>query len=400
MPVYDVIVVGAGPSGSLCAYTLAKSGLSVLIVEKAQFPREKLCGGGVSYKAAQMLHGVIDLSNFPSTSVVGSYLSFKNEHLTYVGQDTPSYSANRTDFDNAILMAAKKAGCEVLMQTEAVAVRESNTEIAVTTKDGKKLKAAFLVLAEGIRGRLHEKLGYAGRFDVTMALKIDVEPSYFPDGLRKNTLFDFGAIPNGYAWIFPKNGFYNAGAFWYRSPSIDKVQQRSLELFIKQFDWSAQGKIGRLQGYAIPYNIDFPMYNTSRTLLVGDAAGAVEDFYGEGFFYGFQTSLLAADVISKSISNNASLDLYTARLKSDVLIQVKFSRITAHYFYTHQRFGYYQMVRNKLMNSLYANLIHGLISQRQAFFYTLLLLPVSFVTGKVGDSDFKEVGLLDNRKEN
>lgn len=397
---FDVIIIGAGPSGSFCGYQLAKSGLNVLIIEKAEFPREKLCGGGVSYKAAQMLDGVINFNSFPSVAIVGSYLSYKNEHLTYVGQDITSYSVNRKDFDAAILDSARNAGCEVLMPAEIVDVQESKTSVTVVTKDGIKKSAGFLVFAEGINGKLHQKLGYEGRREMTMGLKVDVVPRFCPDGLKNNTLFDFGAIPLGYAWIFPKNGFYNIGAYWYRSPTVDRVQQRSLELFINQFEWANGAKIDKLQGYHIPYNIDFPMYNTARTLLVGDAAGAIENFYGEGFYYGFQSSLLAAQVLNEAITNNTSLDTYTDRLKSEILIQVKFSRITANSFYTHQRFGYYRMVRNKLMNNIYANLIHGKISQRQAFFYTMLLLPFSPIAGLLKDANFKDVGLLNLKKDN
>jgi len=72
---YDAIVIGTGPSGSLRAFHLEQSGLHVLIPEQLQFPGEKLCGGGVSYKAAQMLDGVIDLSRLPSVRLFASYLS-------------------------------------------------------------------------------------------------------------------------------------------------------------------------------------------------------------------------------------------------------------------------------------------------------------------------------------
>ena len=366
----------------------------MLIAEKVRFPREKLCGGGVSHKAAEMLSGIIDFKSFPSTALTGSYLSYKNEHLTYVAEHTINYSVNRTDFDNAILNAARNAGCEVLMPEGIVDVRETKNKVTVTTKDGKDLGAGFLVLAEGINGRLHRKLGYSGRWEITMALKIDVEPGYFPEGLKKNTLFDFGSIPSGYAWIFPKNGFYNIGAFWYRSPGIDKIQQEALENFIRRFDWASGAKMGNLRGYPIPYYINFPMYNTTRTLLIGDIAGAVEDFYGEGFYYGFRSSILAADALKKVITNNASLDNYSKRFKSEILIQIKFSRINARYFYTHQRFGYYKMARNKVLNYIYANLINGIISPRKAFFYTTILLPISFTANKLHDADFKDVGLL------
>ncbi|CAB1058516.1 hypothetical protein D1BOALGB6SA_3272 [Olavius sp. associated proteobacterium Delta 1] len=73
------------------------------------------------------------------------------------------------------------------------------------------------------------------------------------------------------------------------------------------------------------------MYNTKRTLLIGDAAGAVENFYGEGLYYGLSSSKLAAEILIDTINNNSSFDKYTKLLKSEILIQTKFSRINSNH---------------------------------------------------------------------
>jgi geranylgeranyl reductase family protein len=394
---YDVVVIGAGPAGSLSSWLLAKAGLQVLIVEKAAFPRVKLCGGGISRKTADLLTDVVQFDRIPSTKLLGSFLSFRDENLTYLEQDDIGYSVNRADFDGAILDAARNAGCDVCMPAEVVDVAEHGRGVTIRTEGGEELNAKYLVFAGGVNERLHLKMGYSGTREVTMALEVDVVPSYTPEGFKSNALFDFGAVREGYAWIFPKNGFFNVGAYWYRSSRVDREQRESLEQFVGQFAWAERWKATRVRGYPIPYRIGYRRFNTLRTLLVGDAAGAVENFFGEGLYYGLESGRIAAECIIDAIRNDRPLNLYSSRLKADVLAQVGYSRLTARLFYTHQRFGYTRMVRNKLMNHVYAGLIHGSVSQRRAFFATSALLPLSVFAGSLNDTAFENVGLLSAR---
>jgi len=392
---YDVIIIGAGPAGSFCGYHLARAGMHVLIAEKSLFPRNKLCGGGISVKAAQLLNGVINFENLPGSPIRGSYLSYQNLHLTYTGHESPSYSVNRTEFDHAILQAAQRAGCVVAMPADVVRVQERSNFLVVRTRTGNIFQCRFVVFAEGINGRLHQQVGYRGRREITMALEVDIAPEYVPDGLCQSTLFDFGTIPGGYAWIFPKNGFFNVGAYWHRSPGIETSQLEAFETFIGRFDWARSGeRLSRVKGYPIPYRINYPFYHTSRTLLIGDTVGAVENFYGEGIYYGFLTGLYAANALRRAIKYRIPLREYTRDIRSKIQSQLRYSRLTATGFYAAQRFGYEKMVRNKLMNSIYANLIHGSISQRRAFFTTLALFPISPFTGDLRDSELAEVGLI------
>jgi geranylgeranyl reductase family protein len=391
--VYDIIVIGAGPSGSICANLLAKD-FKVALIEKKSFPREKLCGGGVSFKAVNLLNDMIDLSRLRGKSLKGSYLSYKNNHLSYIGQNITSYSVERKEFDNELLNKAREAGVTVFIPKKVLDIEENVHSVNVKLDSGNDLKANFIVIAEGINGKLYEGIGYYGNRDLTMALEVDVTPKQFPMNLTNNALFDFGAIPDGYAWIFPKEGFLNIGAYFYKSKSIDRSQERALEYFIKQFEWSKDADISKLSGHALPRSIDYKIYNTKRTLLVGDSAGAVENFYGEGLYYGIKSSFIAAEEIKKAIKNNSSLDNYTKRLKSEILVHVKFSKRSAEFFYPRQKFGYYYMVRNKLMNYYYSELIHGKISQRKCFYLTMCSFPISFLSKNIEERKLEEVGMI------
>jgi len=281
------------------------------------------------------------------------------------------------------------------MPAEVIQVQEKTSKVTVTLKDGNQIESEFLILAEGITGKLYKQIGYSGKREWTMALEVDVFPKTFPKVFSNNVLFDFGVIEKGYGWIFPKDDRINMGTYYYYSPRIDRRQIKALELFVKEFKWANDGKIGKIKGYPLPYKIDYPAFNTDRTILVGDAAGSAENFYGQGLYYGFLSSKLAAETLIESF-NNGSLYSYTKKLKSKVLSQVKFSRIIARYFYNHQGFGYYNMVRNKLMNIFYSKLIHGKIAQKKALFYTIMALPFSFLFPNFEYCNFSEV----NRNEN
>lgn len=393
---YDIIVIGGGPTGSLCSYLLSKNGFDVALIEKVKFPRVKLCGGGISYKACQILENIINLSELSGKALSGSYLCFKNEHLTHVGQDVTSYSLERSEMDYKLLLAAKEKGTEIFMPSEVVKVSEESNKVVVTLDDGKVLETSFMIFAEGINGQIHQQIGYYGDKQVTMALEIDVYPENIPESFNKNTLFDFGAIPAGYGWVFPKKDYLNVGAYFYHSPKISRSQISFIQNFINQFEWAKKSDFGKIQGHALPYNIKYEMYNTQRTLLIGDVAGAVENFYGEGLFYGLSTSILASKAITNKITNNISLDEYSAELKRTILNQIYYSRITSNLFYTNQKFGYYRMVRNKLMNRLYADLIHGKISQKKCFYLSMISLPLSLFSKSLDNVPFRKVGLIKN----
>jgi len=390
---YDVAIVGGGPSGSYAAYLLARTGLSVVLFEKCHFPREKTCGGGVSHKAATLVQEVIDLSGLRGRSLTGSYLCFRNEHLTHVRQHMTSYSIHRSEFDQALLKAAKNVGCEAYTGAKVIGAEERTGEVSLELEDGRRVEAGFAVFAEGAAGRQHEHVGYCGARQYTMALQADVFPRVFPPAFVRNALFDFGSIPRGYAWVFPKDDRLNVGAYFCESPRIDRSGYLAFERFLGRFAWAEGAERGRVRTHPLPYHVDYGMYNTRRTVLVGDAAGATEHFYGEGLYYGLTSSRLAAEALIECAKGGGSLDRYTETFRKQVALQAKFSRKMAHFFYDRNRFGYFRMGRNRLMNHFFAQLICGGISQRQCYFLTLAALPFSLFSPMLAERPLWEVGL-------
>ena len=192
---YQVICIGAGPSGMLCAYLLAKAGVNVSLIEKRAFVGKKLCGSGLSSKTCRLIEGIVDLRKLRGCCISGSYLCFKNEHLCYVSPNRESYSVLKNDFDNALLTAAKEQGCDIYMPAEVKEIKERKSKVIVKLRDNRQLESDFLILAEGITGRLYKQIGYYGNREWTMALEVDVFLDKIPNMFSNSTLFDFERNP-------------------------------------------------------------------------------------------------------------------------------------------------------------------------------------------------------------
>ena len=120
---YDIICIGAGPSGSLSGFLLAEAGFKVAIIEKKEFPRIKICGGGLSQKAYKIVKNIIDFSQLKAKIIYGSYLCFKREHLCKISQNITTYSINRSEFDLRLCEAAERKGCDILMPAQAKEIK-------------------------------------------------------------------------------------------------------------------------------------------------------------------------------------------------------------------------------------------------------------------------------------
>ena len=199
---YDAIIIGAGVAGSYAAYKLSSAGLKVCVVERFKLPREKLCAGGVSIRAKELID--FDITPMIHKSVSSIKFGFRNDKFTDYQSDKPViFTVNRKDFDYFILNQGKDI--DVMDGVRARNVEQQRDSVAVELSSGDKIQGRWLVLATGALDNLTKSLsgikikkrrGFGVEF---ISHKTPVTPEIY---------IDFGFPVNGYSWVFPRNDGY------------------------------------------------------------------------------------------------------------------------------------------------------------------------------------------------
>lgn len=356
----DVVIVGAGPAGGFLGYLLARKGCAVRIIDKASFPREKVCGGGISNKTVELLP--LDISPIIQRRIKGAFLTYQNRDtiVTDLG-DRNGAAVLRSEFDNLLLEKAVAAGAGFEGGTEFVKAEPSRGGVTVTTTRG-EVKARYLVGADGVSSRVRQSV--FGRNLVAYAPAVEALVSVSPDKAARigdRVLFDFGGMPRGYGWIMPKKDHLNVGVF-----SI--YPTRSIKMDLARFmSWygilDAPIRVEH-RGFTIPTANTRHEFERDNVLLLGDAAGLAESFYGEGIYFALKSSLIAAEALDSGFDRPGAR-AYTHLLKQKLLPDLAYSVLNARLFFSVQKFGFYAMVRNMHVNRYFAELIGGHVGHRE-----------------------------------
>jgi len=331
----DVIIVGAGPGGSTAAYHLAQAGVEVLALEKAEFPREKVCGDGLTPRAVKQLVAMgID------TSAEQGWI--RNHGLRILGggmrieipwpdlQSFPSYGLvrPRQDFDEVLARTAQKAGAKLRENTTVVApVRDerSGRVVGVTTKDGETLHAPLVLVADGNSSRFSLALGWHKRDDRPMGVayrKYFRSPRHDDDWLESWLELWDGApgsadgkgerLLPGYGWIFGVgDGTSNVGlGILNTSDAFGKTDYRALlDRWLANLppEWGfvEENSTGPTRGAALPMGFNRKPHYADGVLLIGDAGGMVNPMNGEGIAYAMESGRLAAEVVAQALAEPA-----------------------------------------------------------------------------------------------
>jgi geranylgeranyl reductase family protein len=309
---FDALVVGAGPAGSLTAHHLASAGASVLLVDKARFPRDKPCGGGVTTRAARLLPFSID----PVVEDVVDTFEFRLRYGTRFERASSAeplcLMTQRRRLDAFLAEQAAASGADFRdgVRVSGLEVRDEGVSATV---DGKPVSASALIGADGANGVTARGLGLGG--DYTYGVAFEGNIPYGPasdDRYRGRLVLELGIVPGGYGWVFPKGDHVNVGVGgWEREgPRLRKLLQRICEAH-----GLADAPLTELRGHRLPLRRRESRLARGRAALVGDAAGLVDPLTGDGMYEAFYSARLASEAVVELLAGRAqSLEPYARAL--------------------------------------------------------------------------------------
>jgi len=283
MASYDVAIVGAGPAGSTAAYRLASAGARVLLLDKATFPRDKPCGGGVTGRAARLLPFSIDPVVEDVVDRLECGLRYRG-HITRRARGPLAYMTQRRRLDHFLLRQAAAAGAEV---QEGV------------TADARELDARVVIGADGCNGSSAKQLGLAERIVHGVALEAN-----YPHEARfaHAMLLEIAVIRGGYGWIFPKADHVNVGVGGNaeEGPRLRGELQRLCERYGIDPDSATDTR-----GYRLPMRLPGTRLARGTTAVIGDAAGLVDPFSGDGMYEAFLSARLVSEAALDVLAGRA-----------------------------------------------------------------------------------------------
>jgi menaquinone-9 beta-reductase len=357
----DVIVVGAGPAGSSVAYYLAMAGLDVLVLEKARFPREKVCGDGLTPRAVKALTAM-------GVPIAANDGWLQNKGLRIIGgggrielswpelSSYPGYGMvrSRLDFDEILARHAQKAGARLLEGVNVtgpllddrtgsiigVTARQAGsgpvegTGLAADAADQaeRPFRARLVVAADGNSSRLSVSMGLRKRDDRPLGVAVRTyytSPRHRDDYLEAwLDLWDGQQLLPGYGWIFGMgDGTSNVGlGLLNTSTAFQNIDYRALlrrwlAAMPPEWGFTEENRTQPIRGAALPMGFNRTPHYTSGLLLAGDAGGMVNPFNGEGIAYAMESAEIAARVITQALARPTAaaaesvLQTYPAELK-------------------------------------------------------------------------------------
>ena len=344
----DVIVVGAGPGGSATAHALAQAGLDVLLLEKTAFPREKVCGDGLTPRAVKTL---VDMGI--DTSEANGFI--RNRGLRIYGgghrlelpwPELASFPDHglvrpRLDFDELLVRHAQKAGARLqeLTTVTGPVLDTAGRVVGVTAKVGPErtetsYRAPLVVAADGVSARLALGTGIEKRDDRPMGVAVR---RYFTSPRTDDDMLESwlelrtegGDLLPGYGWVFGVGdgtsnvglGILNTTKAWQRTDYKELLASWTRAM-PAEWQFSDEFATGPVRGGALPMGFNRQPHYTRGLLLVGDAGGAVNPFNGEGIAYAMETGRIAAEVAVQALARpegpgrERALQAYPATLKA------------------------------------------------------------------------------------
>ncbi len=369
---YDVIVAGGGPAGASAAYFLTLAGKKVLLLEKANLPRYKACGGGLSL---EFLRSQFPFDFSPVIDRFATHIHYHFNGFEVPVRCRPGTLAmvKRDKFDHFLV---QQCGADV-MEGEAVRdVIRMNEGIEVITSSGNHYFADWLIGADGANSIVRNRIGFKPIRKEVTAIEVEVTP---PAELMKRfasgPVFIFEKLRFGYLWIFPKANSLSVGVADL-NPKAGALQA-ALKRVMAKYGISLEGVI--FHGHPLPvYTRNLPVCS-KRVLLVGDAAGLVDPFSGEGIRIAIKSGRIAAEAILKGDAG-----IYQKRIRVEIGRDRLQSWWVAQFFYRLRFLCLFFGTSNPFATDLVLDLLADRITTAGLLALAIATLPAFLVLEIIG----------------
>jgi len=320
----DVVVVGAGPAGSTAARSIASRGASVVMLDRAKFPRDKPCGGGVTIRCANLLP--FSIEPVVEDVVIGARLRVRNGREVVRDTKDPSkpltYMTQRRRLDAFLVERAQEAGA-TFRDGEGVTGVDRNPDgtFIVRTRDT-SIHTRVVIGADGANGIVGTRLGYEAAATAAVALEGNFPyPGGVPDRWRRRVTLHFGPYPGGYGWVFPKGDHVNVGVGGWKDAMGPRLREH-LEEMCAAYGFDV-ARLEQVRGHHLPMQRRGMVMAAAGSAVAGDAAGLVDPLSGEGIYAAIVSGTALGPVVEDYLAGRvSSLTGYQAALSRDLMPEV------------------------------------------------------------------------------
>jgi geranylgeranyl reductase family protein len=314
---WDVAVVGAGPAGLAAASAAAAAGARTIVLERAEHPRYKTCGGGLIGASRAAAAGLIDVPARDEIHLVTMTLRGGQEFTRSHGEPLLAMVV-RDEFDAALLKRAEENGAQIRQRTQVRAIDQADGYAMARLADGSGVAAKVIIGADGSSGVTARHVG--AQFDqVDLGLELEIAvPDKVAGQWAGRVLLDWGKIPASYGWVFPKGDRLTVGVIAARGQG--EATKAYLREFVDRLGLTGYEPV-QDSGHLTRCRSDGSPLRQGRVIVAGDAAGLLDPWTREGISFALRSGALAGEYAAKG-----DLDGYVAAVNATLASDMRAGR--------------------------------------------------------------------------